>query len=195
MTKKIYALALIALTLGTASAFAQKTYRNPGCKHETTVSKQVPCVSVERADVTPATRPDCRQDRLLEGIELTAEQKAKVEELKQNSRKERDAQMEKARKKAEKKMEKRDKEMKKILTPAQYEQYKANAKSLKKSSRMEKAGKRHDGKHRKHDGKHAGKHGKDSRKHRHCEAGEAGENPQECCPAQNCPAPCEKTKD
>lgn len=185
MTKKIYALALIALTLGTASAFAQKTYRNPGCKLETTVSNQVPCVSAERADVTPAMRPDCRQDRLLKGIELTAEQKAKVEELKQNSRKERDAQMEKARKKAEKKMEKRDKEMKKILTPAQYEQYKANAKAMKESRRDIKADRRHEGKHRKHDCRP----GKDCKKRHHCDAD--GKR-KECRQPQSCTAPCEK---
>lgn len=189
MIKKIYALAIIALSLGTVTSFAQNTYRDPGKRLDLKTSKPAPGAKLECNQAIPACRPDGGKPDFFKGIKLTADQKDKIEKLESKERKERDKRVEKARKEREKKMEKRDNEMKKILTPAQYEQYKANVKAAKES-RHDAEAKKHGKKH----GKHDGRPGKDCKKHDKCKKG--GDRPDKgCCKQKGCDKPKQEKQD
>lgn len=76
---------------------------------------------------------------LFHGLNLSDEQKTKIQKLSEKENKERGDKRRKA-------FEKRDKEMKKILTPAQYEQYKSNLKAKGDGKRFHKEGRKHHGK-------------------------------------------------
>lgn len=153
MLKKIFAIVTIALASSSINAMAQK---------EVKIAKPVE-LKAERI----APRPDCSVQRpqqtyavkerlcpkpgdMYKGIELTADQQAKLDKLTAKEAKDRVKQKEKVQKERTKRMEKHDKEVKKILTPAQYAQYKANVKEAKEHRPHGKKDKKGFGKPRKH---------------------------------------------
>lgn len=178
MLKKVYALTLIAAACLGGSAFAQSLKADP--KTNLTLKQECPtdigkCV---RADLPCVQANPICNPALMRGIELTAEQKAKLDKFADKEAKERAKTREKAAKDRKAFAEKRDKELKKVLTPAQYEQYKANKKALKESKRDLKRHKKHGKKSRTcPDNKMACKHHNDSK---------CCNKP---CPARNCEKP------
>lgn len=152
MIKKIYAIAIVALALGTWPAYSQEPVKNLE-RLEATCPGKSSLARAECKEAVMAQRPCRAGEGLFKGIELTADQKAKIDKLESKSRKECGKQAAKARKERAKKMEKRQKEMAKILTPAQYEIYKANARALGQSCHKDKTCKdacKKGGKHGKH---------------------------------------------
>jgi Spy/CpxP family protein refolding chaperone len=113
MIKKIFAIAIIAIGIGTSATFAQTT----------TTTR--PLIEAKGVKVTPAQVPvregikevcgntPCDM-RIFEGITLTAEQKERLRKLDEKALKERDKQRDKISKDRDKMMRERDKQRDKI---------------------------------------------------------------------------------
>lgn len=139
MKKKLFALAIIATTLFSLNASAQRTsLPKPGTPLKSEMKEglrdnQVCCAIPDdrgRAFASP-------MDAMLQGIDLTEAQQKQIAKLKAERRKQHDKQRDKADKQRDKQRQDRrksaeqmDKEMKKILTPAQYAQWEANKKAF-----------------------------------------------------------------
>ncbi|MCM1005869.1 MAG: hypothetical protein NC402_06200 [Prevotella sp.] len=136
MFKKIFAIAVIAASLS-LNISAQENRKfdkelkasEKVCKEDTKCHKQ-DCKLDENFQPVRPGKPDP-----FKGIELTADQKAKLEKLKAKDAEERTKAKEKMEKERKAKMEKRDQEIQKILTPAQYAQFKANQEVMKEKVR------------------------------------------------------------
>jgi len=152
MLKKIFAIVTIALASSGINALAQKEVKI-GKPVELKAERMAPRpdYSVQRPMAGGINERLCPvADDMYKGIELTAEQQAKLKKLAAKEAAGRSDQKEKAQKERAKRMEKHDKEVKKILTPAQYEQYKANVKESKSHRHHGKAGNKGCYKPRKH---------------------------------------------
>ncbi|MCM1319872.1 MAG: hypothetical protein NC217_05775 [Muribaculaceae bacterium] len=136
MIKKIFAVAVIALSSISISAMAQD---RPGNCKGPKCDKQEQC-----SRPAPGNKKSGKKDRLnpFQGIELTAEQQAKLDNLKKKDAEQRDKNKEKVAKERKERMEKHDKEIKNILTPAQYQQYEANKQAMKDVRKAQKDGKK-----------------------------------------------------
>lgn len=126
-------MTLIAAACFSGSTFAQNL--KVGNKSDFTLTQNLnkdaaKCVKADFPCVQ--NKPGCNP-ALLRGIELTPEQQAQLDKLAEKEAKERAKVRDNAIKSRKDFMEKRDKEMKKVLTPTQYEQYKANKQALKDS--------------------------------------------------------------
>lgn len=137
MIKKIFAVAVIALTSLSFNAMAQG--QKAGKKLPGNVKMEQ---RAHRGDMRVA---EFEKIDLFKDITLTSEQKAKVDKLRDKEHKERGEAKEKASKERKQRMEKHDKELKKILTPDQYKQYSANKKALEEARKDGKFAKRHKG--------------------------------------------------
>lgn len=140
MLKKIFAFAIIAMVGAAFSLNAQQ----PVAKQYQV--KEGEALKVQEVKAQQRLNPVCLTDvrpgkgcDLFQGLNLSDEQKAKIQKLSDKENKERGEKRRKA-------FEKRDKEMKKILTPAQYEQYKSNLKAKGDGKRFHKEGRKHHGK-------------------------------------------------
>lgn len=143
MKKKLLALVMGALVLGSVNVMAQSEPKAAKVEAQCTKAKEVKrdCKKGERRDLNPFT-----------GIQLTQEQQAQLDNLRQQ-RKDQKEEAKKAEKEAKaKNREAFNAEVAKILTPDQFAQYKANCDSLK-ARKMD--GKKF--KAREHKGKHDGK--------------------------------------
>ena len=129
MFKKIYAIALIALSSTCFYTMAQKQIEPNKPLPYTLESKgELPNCKAQRAEnvCTPPV-PGCPvHNNMFKNIELTTEQQAQLKKLSEQEAKQSHKQREKAAKERAKRHKKHDKEIKKILTPAQYAQYTAN---------------------------------------------------------------------
>ena len=195
MIKKIFAIAIIAMSIGTTAAFAQTT----------TTTR--PLIEAKGVKVTPAQVPvregikevcgntPCDM-RIFEGITLTAEQKERLRKLDEKALKERDKQRDKISKDRDKMMRERDKQknkiskdrdkmmrerdkqIKEILTPEQYKQYQANKEKFKgeRKGKFDKKGKRP---------------GRDMRHGKHGRKGDFCGNPSNCRP-NDCKKDCKQ---
>lgn len=177
MIKKIFAIAIIAIGIGTSATFAQTT----------TTTR--PLIEAKGVKVTPAQVPvregikevcgntPCDM-RIFEGITLTAEQKERLRKLDEKALKERDKQRDKISKDRDKIMRERDKQIKEILTPEQYKQYQTNMEKFKgeRKGKFDKKSKRP---------------GRDMRHGKHGRKGDFCGNPSNCRP-NDCKKDCKQ---
>lgn len=177
MFKKIFAIAIIAAATLCVGIQAQDLKLEPNICKASNGNNRV-CTDF-RADVNKATemhKKDLRHPDPFDGVELTADQKDKLDKMAKKDAKKRDSLRQKAAKERKEKAAKRDKEIKKILTAEQYAKYQANIKDIKAKRHNPRNGfKPGDKRHRHH------KHGnKDIRRDK------------SSCPAPGveCPAPC-----
>lgn len=188
MIKKIFAIAIIAMGIGTSATFAQTTNTTKPLVEAKGI-KLNPTQDAVRQDFNGVCDKSPSEIRVFKGISLTSEQKEKLRKLDDKSAKNRDKQKDKARKERTKMMQERDKQIKKILTPEQYEQYKANQKAFKgeRKSKVKKYGK-----NTKRHGRNirTGKHGHKSNScnfRSNCQPVKCEQNCKpESCKAQNC---------
>lgn len=127
MKKLLLALSLLISGSSAITAFAQT---NNACS---TAPTEKSCC---KADKKKCDKKEGRHDKkkcnkLFKGIELTADQKAKLQSLKESQRKEFEKDKQKMREQREKRMDARDKELSKILTPEQMAVYNANKAEMK----------------------------------------------------------------
>lgn len=143
MQKKVFAIALAAISIFSVSTFALDP--QIGAKE-----KKVECSKEQCPDSYRAQKPDCAQrftrpesdgKDFFKGIELTAEQKVKVEKLRIKEDSERIKAEAKMKAEREKKMLKHKAEMKKILTEEQYRVFEDNLKSMRVPEKKFKDGK------------------------------------------------------
>lgn len=157
MKQKILSFAIIAASLVSLSAYAQKPGHSLGRKPVLCEASIKPgAVNKDFKCVMPP-----RHQNPLAGIELTPEQQKKVDALRDKRHKEMDKARDKQRKEMKKRGDKMDKEMKKILTPEQYARYESNKAASRQCHRGHLGkgeGRGHKGKGRHHgDCKHDGK--------------------------------------
>lgn len=180
------------MSIGTSATFAQ-TANTARPLVEAKGVKLNPSQAVVRQDFDGVCESPCEM-RVFKGITLTSEQKEKLRKLDEKSAKNRDKQKDKAHKERTKIMQERDKQIKKILTPEQYEQYKANQKAFKgdrksKFNKLGKKGKHHD--HNMRTGRHGNK-GSNCSLRSNCQPVKCEQNckPENCksekCKVQNC---------
>lgn len=164
MLKKIYAIAIIALSSTSFCAMAQKQIDPNNCRQYKLECKgEMPDCRVQRPEnmCEQQTLGCPAQGNQFENIELTVDQQAKLKKLAEKEAKECRQKREKIAKERAKRHEKHDKEIKKILTPTQYQQYMANADNCK-------PGKHHDNCPAKGNCKE-GKHHRKGHKHKKCD--------------------------
>lgn len=173
MKKKLFAIAIIALTLCSFSLNAQQPQANNNLQIQESSVARPGTYRIHKYD-GPAMMSAAKKnsEACLKGIDLTAEQKSKIEKLHKENRKKHDKQREKSAKERKKNSEKMDKEMKKILTPQQYAQYKSNKENLQKPGKKE-FSKKHKASNSRH-----GKDCKPGKKHKSCCS-------KECCSTHN----------
>lgn len=139
MRKKILGLVMAALAIGTVGAYAQTESQ---CSSASCTSTEKQCKK-EKKEKCHKKGP--RQERVdpFTGIQLTQEQQQKLDNLKaeRKAKKEAAKKEEKQAKAAEKKQF--DAQVAEILTPEQYNQYKANCETIKaqKKEKKDKVGK------------------------------------------------------
>lgn len=172
MKKKLFATAIITLVLCSLSVNAQQPSYNNLQLQETSVARPGSGYRVHKHDATEMYSPKCGPEACLQGIELTAAQKSKIEKLNKESRDKQRKQREKSAKEHKKYREKMDKEMKKILTPEQYSRYKANKDNMKQHKIN-------------HKGSSCSKHNKGNRHDHKCKKSKKNNNTK-CCNKNTC---------
>ena len=147
MKKKILAVVLAAFTFGFVSANAQNDNGN-SVKQEQTCNEGKKCCKDKKEGKRggkkdgkkggrhEAAKVKAERMNPLYGIELTADQQKKVDNLRAERKAKKEQSKQLAKEERQKQNEAYDAEMKKILTPAQYEQYQAN--KVKMQERKEK---------------------------------------------------------
>lgn len=127
MYKKIFAIAVVALSSLSLSAIAQgRPDDGKCCKGDKQEQSSRP--NFDKKDSKERMNP-------FQGITLTTDQQAKLDNLRKKEAEQRDKDKEKMDKERKERMEKHDKEVKKILTTAQYQQYEANKQAMKQAGK------------------------------------------------------------
>lgn len=133
MQKKIYAIAIAVISMFSLSAFAQtpetcsQEKKAENIKLPDSENLRVHRVSDKQ---TYRKHPEMKRD-IFKGIELSVEQKAKLEKLKAKETEKRLKNEAKQEANREKEMLKHKAEVKKILTEEQFQQFEANLKAMR----------------------------------------------------------------
>lgn len=131
MKKKILALVIGALAFSTIGAFAQSE-----TSQKTPVQKEAKCCKEKKDKDGHHNGKDRKKghgERInpFDGIQLSAEQQKKIEDLRAERRSQREADTTKAKEARKAQREEYNKKLTEILTPEQMAQYKTNCESIK----------------------------------------------------------------
>lgn len=140
MKKKVLGLVMAALAISSIGAFAQNDAQQNRAQTQKECCKEGKGKKGKKECKGDKSRKGAQSNKAFEGIQLTADQQQKIEELKAN-RKANIEKLKATQKNAyEQERKNFDNELAKVLTPEQYKQYESNkaAISARKQEKMKK---------------------------------------------------------